>query len=78
MSKYLRKNNEMDVHSDDVHLMKNERYTEIIVSNRNNNYYSTNPNKSKSKFEPDYQSEMCKFDSSRIYSEKPYLTNFRC
>lgn len=28
--------------------------------------------------EPDYKKESCNYDSSRVYSESLYLSNFRC
>lgn len=28
--------------------------------------------------EPDYKKEFCNYDSSRVYSESLYLSNFRC
>ena len=72
--------------SDKVILTKNENYQEIL-SNVNKNEkkdFSKINNKNsllkhnKSISEPDYKLQSCKFDSSRIYSEKTFLTNFRC
>ena len=76
----------MNEKSDKVHFTKNENYQEIISTvnknEENSSFKITNKYsllKNNNGFsEPDYKLLSCKFDSSRIYSEKTYLSNFRC
>ena len=84
----LYKKNELDTKMNDeqtsIQFMKNEKYQDIDSKTTDNTsdvvnkvFHIINDEK-RTVPEPKYVKESCKYNSSRIYSERLYFSNFRC